>query len=416
MAEFKPVMIDNADNINTTVGAMNVNIETGDITFISNNGPIINYGSAGLEARIAAIEEKIATLEAGGGGSGGGGINTANIIGVCTTGEYTEDGAVLVWIDKDFNIIDELPENYFDTHPSYQFKDTTFGQDEFVKIPLAYWKRGTVPAGKDLEGEWYMMMSPEPYDDFKPNYVAFMDNSTLKDAFYWSKYRASQNGQAAASNGEGSSWVNISIDDAELACQRMGAEYHVGTAQQYHELLARWVIEKMTFNLVPELARTAYNSNVWRGIHAMAYDDNDGSNMCSSEWRAGVQVKPRSNAIDPFILQVYDQNGNHRYEDTTFQFSTSQNKYSPALLTGTSFDGLFLCDPYADGAGQSSAPPSDATNYLLPDMTSYNGSDTPYVASTNFNSGAPQFGAFYLSLFGTASTPFSNTGFRVARF
>lgn len=42
MAEFKPVMINNNNSLDSTVGAMNVDKSTGDITFVTNGGNVVN--------------------------------------------------------------------------------------------------------------------------------------------------------------------------------------------------------------------------------------------------------------------------------------------------------------------------------------------------------------------------------------
>lgn len=112
MAEFKPVMIDNADGMDTTLGAMNVDKETGNIIFITSDGEVVN--SSGGSVTISAEPHNRLSQRADGLYSDGVGIDELTEIrgDLPTTEQMEEYNARLA---ENYVKIDELTEIDFKT-------------------------------------------------------------------------------------------------------------------------------------------------------------------------------------------------------------------------------------------------------------------------------------------------------------
>lgn len=316
------------------------------------------------------------------------------VIGVCDNGTRSSSGMGLKWIDKDFNDIAELPYGYFDRHPSYQFEARTIGTNEFRRIPICYTKRGFIPTGKPNAGKWYMMLSPTPLDGFEPHYTAFMYKGVLKDCFYWATHRAfNDNGKPGSQPGK-PHWKNVSWDAFTAAAASLGDGYHMGSFQEYHEILMRAVIERKTFDLWPLEVRRNYQANEYRGIQEMAYDRyaDTPSKGTLAEWRSGVRTDANKQ------LEVWNTDGNQTYVKSGKTPNISG--YIGSLLTGTHFDHMFFAETASSSIEQS----------MIPD---YYAAGTSCVGYSRFNASS-FYGAFYSGLGDSAFVPDARNGSRLA--
>lgn len=261
----------------------------------------------------------------------------SDIIGVCDNGVRSSIGMGLKWIDKDYNDIPALPADYFDKHPSWQFTEVIKDGNYFRKIPIAYTKRGTVPSGPNA-GKWFTMLSPTPREGFEAHLAAFMYKGELKDSFLWGAYRACNNGGKLGSSPTASRWTGVSWQTMWDAAIAVGEGYHMGSFQEFHEILTRAIIEKKTFDLVSESARQDYQANVYRGIGEIAYVGTD-STANTGEYRAGV----RTSNGGPFdILEAWDDSGNWGFVDTGETFEAFDGSPIVTLLSGQHFDHVYF--------------------------------------------------------------------------
>ena len=208
-------------------------------------------------------------------------LDTSPVIGVALTGEYTEQGASLAWIDKNFNAItDNLGKEYFDSNPAFNFQTVSDSGNTMVKVPLAYWWRGIIPSGP-YKDKWGMLIPTAPKKiagtTMKPNYVAFMDHGTLKDSFAIGAYRSRLSGSKFVSVGNGSYANNLTIADTKARCEANGGSYSLLTIQAWHDICCRAVIERKSFMLTgTDAARKTLNATTgYRGIVDAFYSDND---------------------------------------------------------------------------------------------------------------------------------------------
>ncbi|NCD07580.1 MAG: hypothetical protein EOL97_15840, partial [Spirochaetia bacterium] len=196
-------------------------------------------------------------------------FNYNNFIGVQDTGTRSSNGAELrqVNISSDNNLqLTIKTVDYFNNHPKYQFTDWTDASGNvFVKIPISYWWRGNLPDAVDgTTPRWTMLLSPKPGNivingiscTFASSDATFKKNGSYKDSFYIGKYR----GHNAGSNKVGSKagqtvWGNVSFNNFRTYCSNNGADYHMLSLFEWHEILSRMVIEKATFQLMPEATR-----------------------------------------------------------------------------------------------------------------------------------------------------------------
>jgi hypothetical protein len=221
------------------------------------------------------------------------GPDMSQVIGVIDTGERTDDGAVLAWCDGNFNIISSLPTDYFDNHPSYQFDPVIVGANHFRRIPRAWWKRGQVPAGHRYEGNWYMLLARDASFEvagFKSSGENYQrSDDSWAGAFLYGTYRAFNNGGVPGSLPGKKTWGNVLFGDFKPAAAGLGDGHHMTTMQEYHEILARAVIEDRSFNLWPNGVRGDRASTAYRGIEELVYHGQfDNASGVWIEWRDGM--------------------------------------------------------------------------------------------------------------------------------
>lgn len=319
-----------------------------------------------------------------------------DIIGVVDNGVRNASGMGLSWIDGDFNIIDELAPDYFDKHPSYQFDDVRLGSNYFRRIPICYTRRGFVPSGKPNAGKWFQQLCSEQVDGFEPHYTAFMYKGVLKDSFLWATHRAFNDGNKPGSQPGKPHWQGVSWDAFTAAAASLGDGYHMGSFQEYHEILMRAVIERKTFDLWPIADRRNYQKNHYRGIEEMAYDrySDDSTNGTYAEWRSGVRTGADKQ------LEVWNTDGKQNYVKSGK--TPNINGYIGSLLTGTHFDHMFFAETTAPSIEQS----------MIPDYNYTAGASC--VGYSRFVTGSG-YGAFYSSLSYSASYAGGGIGSRVAK-
>jgi hypothetical protein len=316
-------------------------------------------------------------------------ISRGSVIGVAVCGEPNGGGAPLVWIDEDFNVISELPSDYFDKHPSFIFPHVIIEGNHFRSIPVAYWKRGTVPEGKPNAGNWFMMLSDTPRDGFSANGAAFKKNGVLKDCFLYGAYRARNNNGVPGSMPNEAHWGDVSFQKFKGCAASIGDGYHMVTLQEFHEILARAVVEKKTFNLWRASKRLNREANNYRGIEEMAYH---GDTWC--EWRDGVRTNDAGN------FEVLDSDGFGSYVDTGIK--VEESGFISELLSGSHWDHMFV-------AAKTCYDRDDA---MIPNYT-YNAAGC--VCLSSFNAGYADGGAFCSYWDDSASRTNSGIGGRLAK-
>lgn len=226
-----------------------------------------------------------------------------------------------------------LTPEYFDAHPAYQFNDwTDAAGNVFCKIPIAYWWRGMLPDAEDgTTPRWTMLMSPYQISGFAASPGAFKRGGAWMDKFYFGKYR----GHNAGSNKVGSKsgqthWGSVSWENFRTYCANNGTGYHMISLQEWHEILGRAVVEKKTFQLVPEANRQNAALCKYRGIEEFAYH---GSTY--AEWMDGV----RTDASGKY--ELWTEAGGD-YSSTGVSCPSEAIHYNPGGVTGGLFDHLFL--------------------------------------------------------------------------
>lgn len=263
--------------------------------------------------------------------------NDSLVIGVCHTGTYSNGFMNVKYIGLDYNDRNDITADFFNSHPSWAFRQVILDGSYFTRIPIAYMKRGTVPSGKPNAGKWYMMLSPTPRDGFEPHLAAFMYKGILRDSFLWSSYRASvdSSGKIVSMPGQADSYKFNDTNDKILS---LGDGYHMGSFQEWHEILTRAVIEKKTFDLWPSSEATDLAKNIYRGINKMAYSF---SGEGVFETRAGIIPQLENNTN----FHVWDNQGNHTWVDAGFRDKGYLDMEGfRGLRTGAYFDHLFFDD------------------------------------------------------------------------
>jgi len=293
-----------------------------------------------------------------------------------------------------------LTPEYFDAHPAYQFNDwTDAAGNVFCKIPIAYWWRGMLPDAEDgTTPRWTMLMSPCQISGFAASPGAFKRDGAWMKRFYYGKYR----GHNAGSNKVGSKsgqthWGNVSWTNFKTCCENNGSGYHMVSLQEWHEICARAVIEKCTFQIVPEANRRNAALCKYRGIEEFAFHG-----TTYAEWMDGA----RTNASGQYELWTeaggdYSSTGVACPQDS----ASEATYYNQGLVTGGLFDHLFL--------GASLGP---ASTSFIPDYSGRNSGIVGRICRSVFNSGNANHGAFNSHLSSLPSDVSAGIGSRLAKW
>jgi len=327
------------------------------------------------------------------------------IIGVQDTGARSTDGATLrqvAMVNGSLQAV-TLSTAFFDAHPSYQFPDWTDASGNvFCTIPRAYWWRGNMPDVSDgITPRWTMLLSPVPRDGFAANPGAFKRSGVWLDQYYYGKYRGYNAGSSKVGSKPGQSpWASVSFDNYRTYCANNGADYHMVSLFEWHEILARAVIERKTFQLVPEASRVTPALCVYRGINDFAYGPTSG---VYSEWMDGVRTDASGN------YEIWGEAGG-TYNVTVIAppiYSGESTYYGQSLLSGGMFDSLFLA-----------AALGPDTTCMIPDLSGGRPTtnNTGCVCSSNFNADNGTNGAFNSSFGILSSTPSMSIGSRLAKW
>lgn len=331
------------------------------------------------------------------------------ICGVQDTGTRSTDGAGLRHVTAASPLqAATLDTAYFDEHPLFNFPDWTDASGNvFCKIPIAYWWRGNLPDVVDgTTPRWTMLMSTAlgtvdiggTSCEFTASPGAFKRNGSWMDKFYFGKYR----GYNAGSNKVGSKsgqahWGSVSFDNFKTYCENNGTGYHMISLQEWHEILGRAVIEKKTFQLVPESSRKNDSLCKYRGIEEFAFHG-----TTYAEWMDGA----KTNASGQY--EIWTEAGGD-YSSTGVacpQDSGSEaTYYNQGLVTGGLFDHLFL--------GASLGP---ASTSFIPDYSGRNSGTAGRICFSYFYSGYANSGAFHLNFHHLPSHVNAGIGSRLAKW
>lgn len=331
------------------------------------------------------------------------------IIGVQDTGARGTDGATLKQVVFNGAGIVEttLATAYFDAHPAYQFPDWTDASGNvFCKIPIAYWWRGNLPdVANGTTPRWTMLLSTRPGTVsingtscmFAANPGAFKLSGAWLDNFYYGKYR----GYNAGSNKVGSksgqtAWGNVSFTNFRTYCSNNGTGYHMESLFEWHEILARMVVEKKTFQLFPEAIRQTQPACKWRGIEDMAFHG-----AVYAEWMDGIRTDVSGN------YEAWNQaNGTYGSTGQAAAIGAGESTYySQGIVSGGVFDGLFI----------ASTMGPNATSFI-PDYCGRASDRVSRVCSARFSAGGVSLGAFYSSFSYASSDVDATIGARLAKW
>ena len=331
------------------------------------------------------------------------------VIGVQDTGGRGTDGAVLRHVALTGDVAYPhlrpvtLTTAFFDSHPSYQFPDWTDASGNvFCTIPRAYWWRGNMPDVADgTTPRWTMLLSPVPREGFAANPGAFRRSGAWLNQYYYGKYRGYNAGSSKVGSKAGQTpWGSVSFNNYRIYCSNNGADYHMVSLFEWHEILARAVIEKKTFQLVPEADRITPALCVYRGINDFAYGPTSG---VYAEWMDGIRTDASGN------YEVWGEAGG-TYNVTVIAppiYSGESTYYGQSILSGGMFDSLFMA-----------AALGPDTTCMIPDLSGGRPTTntTGCVCYLDFHAGYGYHGAFHSNFNYLSSSTHASRGSRLAKW
>lgn len=333
---------------------------------------------------------------------------SVDVTGVQDTGARSSDGATLKQVRFDGSGIVEatLATAYFDAHPLYQFPDwTDAASNVFCTIPIAYWWRGNLPdVANGTTPRWTMLLSTRPGTvningtscTFTANPGAFKLSGAWLPQFYHGKYRGYNAGSSKVGSKSGqTAWGGVSFDNFRTYCANNGTGYHMRSLFEWHEILARMVVEKKTFQLFPESIRATQAACKWRGIEDMAYHG-----TIFAEWMDGI----RTDASGKY--EAWDQaNGTYGATGQAAAIGDGASAYSQGVVGGGIFDGLFI----------ASTMGTAATSFI-PDKSGRISDRVSRVCHATFDTGYAGYGTFCSAFYWASSDVHAAHGGRLAKW
>jgi hypothetical protein len=228
-------------------------------------------------------------------------------------------------------------------------------------------------------------MCDVPAAGFAANGAVFKKSGDWVDRFFYGTYRAFNDGGKPGSRPGKTDWSEVSWQTFHDQALTVGDGCHMLSVQEYHEVLARAVIEKKTFQLWPESVRRGKGATDFHGIAGIAYGPTSGVN---SEWLDGILINSSEN------LEVFKDDGSRTYVDTgSTVIVNSLSPYIGTLQTGVFFDFMFIV---------SAGSPESAS--MIPDWQAFQVNPFPRVAllgSDTYNYYGP-FSLFFNTHSGSA--------------
>ena len=193
---------------------------------------------------------------------------------------------------------------------------------------------------------------------------------------------------------------SVSFDNYRTYCANNGTGYHMVSLFEWHEILARAVIERKTFQLVPEASRATPALCVYRGINDFAYGPTTGVYV---EWMDGIRTDASGN------YEVWGEAGG-TYNVTVIAppiYSGESTYYGQSILSGGMFDSLFL----AAALGPN-------TTCMIPDLSGGKPAtdNTSRVCYSYFYAGYGYGGAFSSIFDHLSSFAYAAFGSRLAKW
>jgi hypothetical protein len=325
-------------------------------------------------------------------------VARGTVIGVQHKGTGTTDG----WDLRQVSLLGDVnygayvreitrTSEYFDTHPSYQFNDwTDAAGNVFCEVPRAYWWRGMLPDAIDgTTPRWTMLLSPNQIPGFAASPGAFKRAGVWLDKFYYGKYRGYNAGDNKVGSQPGkTAWGNVTFNDFRTYCANNGEGYHLQSLFEWHEILGRMVIERCTFQLMPQGIRADAALCKYRGIEDFCY-----SSTVYAEWMDGIRTGSS-------VYQMWDE-ADGTYKDGG---NTTSNNYIQSISDSENLDFLFIAKTTGSAVATSMIP-----NYC-------GGTSSGRVCHADFSASSAYYGAFYSRFNDTASDASSAIGGRLAKW
>ena len=332
-----------------------------------------------------------------------------DVIGVQDTGERGLNGATLrhVVVAGGKVTVATLDTDVLDAHPSFQFPEWVDASGNvFCRVPIAYWWRGNLPDTADgTTPRWTMLLSATSQTKtingtsctFAANPGAFKLSDAWLAQFYFGKYRGHDAGSSKIGSKAGQLHKgSASFDNYRTYCANNGTGYHMQSLFEWHEILARMVVEKKTFQLFPEAIRETQPACKWRGIEDMAYHG-----TVYAEWMDGIRTDASGN------YEAWDQaNGTYGATGQAAAIGVGESTYySQGVVGGGVFDGLFI----ASSMGEN------ATSFI-PDYSGRPVDRVGRICHSRFYAGYACNGAFRSSFDYLPSSVSANIGSRLAKW
>lgn len=330
------------------------------------------------------------------------------IIGVQDIGTRSSDGAGLRQVMATSTLhAATLDTAHFDAHPLFNFSDWTDASGNvFCEIPIAYWWRGNLPDTADGNTpRWTMLMSTHPGTvningtacTFSASTGAFKRGGTWMDKFYFGKYRGYNAGDNKVGSKSGEvTWGNVSFADFKTYCANNGPGYHMLSLQEWHEICARSVIEKATFQIMPTSIRGTRSSCKYRGIEDFAY-----SGTVYVEWADGAKTDGSAK------YELWSEAG-ASFSSTGVlcpKAATSGYNRPQSIINSGLFSHLFLSSSIGDNA-----------TCFVPDLIGRIEDSVGRICSIIFNTNSENNGAFSSVFYNVTSDAAAHVGSRVCKW
>ena len=321
-------------------------------------------------------------------------LGVSDLYASATACTRTDDATELTWVMTDNEISSDF-DNYF---PYNKMKKVTIGDNEFVYVPMMYWRLGYNDDGYLTD----VAVSPVEMEAGDNQVIA------RSDAFYYGAYGASVSSSVMKSKSGASRQYNVTRANFRTYAENNGANYHLIDALHTRILELLWLIEFADKN----------SENIMWGYTSYGGACGATDTLTQPSGQLASQGRMRWRYIEDFI-----GNGFEFFDGITGAFATSDVEKYGDTNEGKQWASATMSGQYISALGSVEGENplllvplkggGSASTYFCDYYYVTYSTTTPYVACRGRDYTSANRGLFFWNVTSGVSNASSNIGSRL---
>lgn len=321
-------------------------------------------------------------------------LGVSDLYASATACTRTDDATELTWVMTDNEISSDF-DNYF---PYNKMKKVTIGDNEFVYVPMMYWRLGYNDDGYLTD----VAVSPVEMEAGDNQVIA------RSDAFYYGAYGASVSSSVMKSKSGASRQYNVTRANFRTYAENNGANYHLIDALHTRILELLWLIEFADKN----------SENIMWGYTSYGGACGATDTLTQPSGQLASQGRMRWRYIEDFI-----GNGFEFFDGITGAFATSDVEKYGDTNEGKQWASATMSGQYISALGSVEGENplllvplkggGSASTYFCDYYYVTYSTTTPYVAYRGRSNASANYGLFYWGVSSGGSYAANSIGSRL---